>query len=341
MTNAFVRSIAAFVRQRELFGEGARVLVALSGGPDSCALLLALCEAADAGLLPDPVAAAHFHHGLRGRDADEDAAFSAALAVRCGIPCVVGLGAVPKDGRSPNDTARRARYDFLLEAARDFAADTIATAHTADDQAETVLNRVLRGTSVDGLAGIPARRMLAEGVTVVRPLRACRRVDIEAYCAAHGITPRRDPSNEKDRYTRSRLRKRLPELARDFNPRLTEALIRLSEQAAADAELLNTLTDDLMTRAVRDAAPECLVLNASALREAPPALRRRALIRALRRNGWRNWNAFYSREASRMTCRAVSRRGAKAIRFVWNGWSCCPRRPHCPTMRCPFPFPVW
>jgi tRNA(Ile)-lysidine synthase len=281
--SAFAHSVAAFARQRELIGEGARVLVALSGGPDSCALLLALCEAADAGLLPRPVAATHFHHGLRGVDADEDAAFSAALAARYGIPCVIGLGAVPRDGRSPNDAARQARYNFLLEAAHDFEADTIATAHTADDQAETVLNRVLRGTSVDGLAGIPARRALTDGITVVRPLLSCRRADIEAYCAAQGITPRHDPSNEKDRYARSRLRKRLPDLARDFNPRLTEALVRLSGQAATDADLLNTLTDNLMTRAMREERADLLTLDAVVLRESHPALRHRVLIRALRR----------------------------------------------------------
>lgn len=280
--NAFANDVAAFARQQRLIGEGARVLVALSGGPDSCALLLALCEAAETGLLPWPVAAAHFHHGLRGVDADEDAAFSAALAVRYGIPCVVGLGTVPHKGRSPNDAARQARYDFLLEAANDFDADRIATAHTADDQAETVLNRVLRGTSVDGLAGIPVRRALTDRVNVVRPLLACRRTAIETYCATQGITPRRDPSNEKDRYTRSRLRKRLPQLAHDFNPRLTEALVRLSEQAALDADLLNTQTDDLIAQSLREERTELLTLDVPSLLEAHPALRRRVLIRILR-----------------------------------------------------------
>ena len=261
-----------------------RVLVALSGGPDSCALLLALCALADAGRLPRPVGAAHFHHGLRGADADADAAFSAALCARLGVPCVIGLGAAqPERGESPNAAARRARYDFLAEAARDFAADAIATAHTRDDQAETVLGRILRGTSVDGLAGIPARRDLGNGLTVIRPLLAVRRAEIEAYCDAHGITPRRDPSNEKPRYTRSRIRRRLPELAAEFNPQLTDALVRLSEQAARDSELLDGLADSLYQKAVRTSAnDEDILLIVSRLREAVPALRGRVLLRVLR-----------------------------------------------------------
>ncbi len=257
--------------------------MALSGGPDSCALLLALMEAADAGLLPRPVGAAHFHHGLRGTDADEDAAFSAALATRLGLPCVVGIGAVPTgEGLSPNDAARRARYAFLTEAAGDLQADTIATAHTMDDQAETVLLRVLRGTGTDGLAGIPATRELEGGLTAVRPLLSVRRVDIEAYCRERGVTPRYDPSNTKDRYARSRLRARLPQIAQDFNPRLPDALSRLADNAARDADLLNQLTDELWKRACLRDEETLVVLDKAPLYKTHSALRRRVLLRAIR-----------------------------------------------------------
>lgn len=259
-------------------------MVALSGGPDSCALLLALAEAAESGLLPRPVGAAHFHHGLRGRDADGDAAFSAALCARLGLPCVVGIGAVAAGvGLSPNDAARRARYAFLQEAARDRNADTIATAHHADDQAETVLLRVLRGTGTDGLAGIPATRVLTDDLTVVRPLLFARRAAIEEYCREKGITPRRDPSNERERYARARIRARLPDLAHDFNPRLSEALIRLADNAARDADLLKTLTEEMWQRAqAGEVGKHCACLQVTVLRDAHPALRRRVLLRALR-----------------------------------------------------------
>jgi tRNA(Ile)-lysidine synthase len=280
---SFPRQTAAFARRNTLIGEDSRVLVALSGGPDSCALLLALYVAAKSGLLPAPVGAAHFHHGLRGGDADDDAAFAAALCTRIGAPCVVGIGAArPESGQSPNDAARRARYAFLEEAARDLGADTIATGHTLDDQAETVLGRVLRGAGVDGLAGIPLRRTLATGLVVVRPLLAQRRADVLEWCAANDIEPRQDPSNFKPRYSRSRLRARLPELARDFNPRLTEALGRRADPAARDTDLLGALAEALWHSAAGIDADGTLRLRAEPLRAAHPALRGRALLRALR-----------------------------------------------------------
>ena len=291
----FARAAAEFSGRRGLFltgsGAEAKTLIALSGGPDSCALFLALVEASDAGLLPRPVAAAHFHHGLRGADADADAAFCAALCARFEIPCLIGLGSVPKTGTGSysNDTARRLRYAFLTEAAEEIGANFIATAHTADDQAETVLGRVLRGTSVDGIAGIPLRRILSPNLFVIRPLLSQTRAEIEAYCAERGVAPRHDPSNDKEVFPRVRLRRRLPELARDFNPRLTDALIRLADHAAQDSALLSELADALWEKCripsespIVSSDPNAIRLNAAELRDAPPALRRRVLLRALR-----------------------------------------------------------
>jgi tRNA(Ile)-lysidine synthase len=246
-------------------------------------LLLALVEAAEAGLpVPRPIAAAHFHHGLRGADADEDAVFSAELARRLGIPCRAVRGTVPKNTvYSPNDAARRARYAFLEETARLFDATHLATGHTADDQAETVLGRVLRGTSVDGIAGIPPSRLFAPGLTLVRPILRQRRVDVEAYCASRGIVPRRDPSNEKDRYTRSRLRKRLPELAAQFNTQLVPALNRLAENAAADSDYLNKQTDILWECAAESISPRSIRFRVALLESEHRALRHRVLLRGI------------------------------------------------------------
>jgi tRNA(Ile)-lysidine synthase len=194
------------------------------------------------------------------------------------------LGSVPKTekGSYSNDTARRLRYAFLEEAAQEIGANLLATAHTADDQAETVLGRVLRGTSVDGIAGIPARRVLSPELLVIRPLLSQTRAEIKAYCAAQGVTPRHDPSNDKEVFPRVRLRRRLPELARDFNPRLTDALIRLADHAAQDSALLSELADALWEKCLIPSDPPSIHLNAVALRDAPPALRRRVLLRALR-----------------------------------------------------------
>ena len=284
----FARVAADFSARRDLFRplseDEPRVIVALSGGPDSCALLLALIEGATEGLTPRPVAAAHFHHGLRGADANADAAFCAALCARLQIPCLIDIGAVPRTGNGAyaNDTARRMRYDSLVEAARKLGANILATAHTADDQAETVLGRVFRGASVDGIAGIPARRSLTPDLLVVRPLLLQRRSEVEAYCHANGIVPRHDPSNDKENFPRVRLRRQLPELATLYNPRLTEALMRLANLAAEDATYLTEKANILWSEAALIDAPSHVSLQVAPLRESPAALRRRVLLRAIR-----------------------------------------------------------
>jgi tRNA(Ile)-lysidine synthase len=261
----------------KLFHPDDKILVALSGGADSTALFLLLRDQLPENL----IGAAHFHHGLRGRDADQDAAFCAKLCIGNNLPCMIGLGFVPKTSRAPDDEGRRQRYDFLLEAAEEMGARVIATAHHADDQAETVLLRVLRGTGVEGLAGIPATRTLTPTLRLVRPLLSVRRVTLENYCAERDITFRHDPHNDDPTYVRSRLRAQMPAIAAAYNPRLTEALVRLSENAATDADLLETLARELeaVSMTVTEDGQVCLAIPL--LLSAHAALRRRVLLRAL------------------------------------------------------------
>jgi tRNA(Ile)-lysidine synthase len=261
----------------ELFHPDDKILVALSGGADSTALFLLLRDQLPENL----IGAAHFHHGLRGKDADEDAAFCAKLCIGNHLPCTIGLGFVPKTSRAPDDEGRRQRYDFLIEAAEEMEATVIATAHHADDQAETVLLRVLRGTSVDGLAGIPDCRVLTPTVRVVRPLLSVRRMQLENYCTERSITFRHDPHNDDPTYLRSRLRAQMPAIAAAYNPRLTEALIRLSENAAMDADFLEKLTWELWATCVTVSEEGQVCLAIPPLLTAHTALRRRVLLRAL------------------------------------------------------------
>ena len=283
----FAARVAAFIRQNALWESGERAAVALSGGPDSVALLLALVRGAERGHFAPPAGVLHFHHGIRGRDANEDAAFCAGLAARLGLPCVIGLGAVPqKNGVYSNAEARRARYDFLTESARDVNANVLATAHTKNDQAETVLWRVLRGTGLSGLSGIAPRRVLPPGVSLVRPLLGVSRADVEAFCQSEGVVPRRDPTNENRQFTRVRMRGVLPDLARNFNPRLWDALPRLAAHAARDADLLDSLAQNLWNEAFLPplaTGEEDVALAVPPLIAAHPALRTRVLLRALRR----------------------------------------------------------
>ncbi|GAB4460778.1 MAG: hypothetical protein OHK0029_25200 [Armatimonadaceae bacterium] len=283
VSEAFVSAVVAFVTRRTLILPDSRVLIALSGGPDSSALTLALYLAAQQGLLPNPVATAHFHHGLRGSDADQDAAFASALSVRLGLPCVVGIGTVHKASQSPNAAARESRYAFLREAALEWGANRIATAHTANDQAETVLGRVLRGTSIEGLAGIPASRTLTPGLQVIRPLLTRRRAEVDDFCREQGITPRTDPSNFSERYTRTRLRRTIPILAQDFNPRLVETLNRLAETASLESDFLEEQTDRLWQDCVREVRDFGICLDLRHLVPAHSALRKRVLRMALER----------------------------------------------------------
>src|SRR5688500_7649333 len=183
------------------------VVLAVSGGADSTALMLGTNTIAETlGLRP---VVAHFDHGLRPTSA-EDAAWVARRAADLGLPIVTErgdvLGAASASGRRIEETARRLRYEFLARTAERCEAAFAATAHTADDLAETVLFHVLRGTGLRGLRGIPPRRRLVPGVTLVRPMLDVSRSDVERYLASCGQEFLSDPSNADAAFTRSRFR---------------------------------------------------------------------------------------------------------------------------------------
>jgi tRNA(Ile)-lysidine synthase len=212
------------------------VLVAASGGLDSTVLAHGL-----AGLLgAEAVVLGHVHHGLRGAEADADAAAVAALAGGLGCrheqrriaPHALREGATSRERLTLQEAARAGRYAALEAMAEVAGAATIATAHHADDQAETVLLRILRGTGPDGLGGIPER-----SGRIVRPLLRLRRADLEAYAEAQGLAWREDASNASPAYTRNRLRREwLPRLAESFNPNLLRTLANLAEAQRTDAD---------------------------------------------------------------------------------------------------------
>lgn len=264
-----------------LFAPGDRVLVAVSGGPDSlCLMHILWTERERRGL--GEVEAAHLDHGLRGDESAGESAWVAAWCQERGIPCHVGRADVAslarERKRSKQEAARAARYAFLEETAAHRGANKIATGHTQDDQVETVLMNVLRGTGLDGLRGIPARRG-----PFVRPLLDVSRTEIEAYCTANGLEPRRDPSNlSSDAYTRNRVRlELLPQLARDYNPVVAGALLRLSNIARRDLDYLQTQADTALAEVTQERSAFRLVLDRPALTGLHPALLRHVLRSAL------------------------------------------------------------
>jgi tRNA(Ile)-lysidine synthase len=219
------------------------VLIAVSGGADSVALVRGLHVLHGAIGGDGHLLVAHFNHCLRGAASDADEAFVRSLAEQLGLRCIVGRAATDLNDASGDGleaAARQARYDFLARAAGQLGARYVATAHTADDQVETVLFNILRGTGLSGLAGIPRTRQLTEATTIIRPILDFKRADILDYLAALGQSYCDDETNQLTDYTRNRIRHDLlPQLERDYNPRVRDSLLRLSQAAAKADDFLS------------------------------------------------------------------------------------------------------
>ena len=220
--------------------EERHVLVAVSGGVDSMVLLEGLARLSSKRHLT--LSVGHVHHGLRGQEADDDEAAVLGRGERLGLATaservdlsILREGLPNRVRPTLQEAARNARYAALRSMAIKFGADHIATGHNLDDQAETVLMRIMRGTAPDGLGGIPERSK--DGV-VVRPLLGVTRAEIEAYALEEGIGWQEDGTNDADTYTRNRLRHHwLPALAREFNPQLLRSIARLAESQRRDSE---------------------------------------------------------------------------------------------------------
>ena len=230
MTSSLGDKAFNFTTENSLLPKGSRVVVGVSGGADSMALLhfLHTCE-----LLAVSPIAVHIHHGLRGEEADRDEALLRAYCAEHAIEYVCERVDVrvlaAQFGIGEEEAGRRARYAAFERMRVQRGADAIATAHNADDATETVLMHLLRGCGVGGLCGIPARRGC-----IVRPLLCCSRAEIEAYCNQMGISYVVDSTNGDVAYTRNSVRHRLLPLLREMNPSVDAALQRLSRSAAAD-----------------------------------------------------------------------------------------------------------
>ncbi|WP_165222029.1 tRNA lysidine(34) synthetase TilS [Aquisphaera insulae] len=261
-------------------------IVAVSGGGDSVGLLLALHAIAPS--LDLRLSVAHLDHGVRGEEADADAAFVAELATGLGLPVDLGHWQPSRGGHFEAD-ARRARLAWLLEVARGRGACAVVLGHTADDQAETILHRILRGTGLRGLAGIPARRPMADDppVALIRPMLAISRSEIRSSLAALGQPYREDATNADTARTRSRIRLDLiPHLAGRYNPRVAEAIGRLGRLAAGSQRVLEFCLDSLDRETLLAASPDRVELDRARLAALPPPLRIELLRRAWRRAGW-------------------------------------------------------
>lgn len=267
---------------------GKTLLVAVSGGGDSLALLYALHQAqAEFDLR---LCGAHLNHTLRGDESDADAAFVADAFRRLDIPYTcerADIAAYRRAHRlSMEDAARRVRYAFLADAAAHHAAHAVAVAHTADDQAETLLMNIIRGSGLDGLRGMQPLDCLAidaADLTLFRPLLGVTRAQTYAYCAALGLQPRQDASNLSLEHTRNRIRLELMPILERFNPAARDALLRLARNAVEDADYIRAQTNAVWQNVAHqsEASEGVIALNTQALARQHPAIQNRILRRAV------------------------------------------------------------
>jgi tRNA(Ile)-lysidine synthase len=283
--NQFPRLLLVDWRRLRLPTSGETIVVAVSGGADSTALLLAIQELKTRNKLYVDVCVAHLDHGLR-KSSSKDAKWVKELATRLGFRSVIGRSKVAEDAEESSDNleqaAREARYAFLERTAKKVSANYVLTAHTMDDQAETVLLRLMRGSAGAGLGGMESLRPLAKNssIKLARPILWARRIETEDYCRLRRVDFLTDEMNDDQKFARVKVRKQLLPLMQSFNNRIVEALSRTAAQLREDGAVLFNNSDALLQQASlsnveNETKPPAL--DVKVLSKAPPALRRRAL----------------------------------------------------------------
>ncbi len=314
-----LRHVRSAIERDCLLARGEKVIVGVSGGPDSLCLLHLLCRLA--GDLTLELHATHVHHGLRGSEADADAAFVQAIAVDWGLACHVEHTDVPalsrRFGWAMEEAARRARYYALARVAQSVGARTIAVGHNADDQAETVLMHILRGAGLAGLRGMLPRTSLGDyrlvsdaqdasaqaplpaDLYLIRPLLDIPRADIQAYCERHGLEPRFDRSNLDTTHFRNWLRHVAFPLLEQHNPGLKTVLRRSARVIVDDYALLRLQLEAVWDQVVQAEGEEAIVFDLTTWRELPPSLQRSCLREAVHRlrRSLRNINFVHIEDA--------------------------------------------
>lgn len=286
-SDPLVRSVDHTMTTHTMLEPDDRVLVGLSGGPDSTALLLCLHGLAKSKKIS--LGAAHLNHGLRGERADEDARCAADLAAKLGLPIVTARQSVTAyqkaHRKSPEEAAREVRYRFLLRVAADGGFNRIALGHQRDDDAELMLMRFLRGSGPLGLAGIPPIRSAAKGqIRIIRPLIRASRAEIMAFLKRCGVRSAEDESNTDARFLRNRIRHQLlPLLTEHYNPALVEGLSRMAHLMRDEEDWLADATASALDAVILEDHGSLQAIDRRKLAAYHPALQRRVLRAALQR----------------------------------------------------------
>ena len=266
------------------------VLLAVSGGADSTVMLRCFVASMQYRNAPGNIHVAHVNHAMRGYESDDDALFVRQLAERFSLPYhetqLTPEMFAADDSGSIEAAARKLRYDFLQQTAERNSLRYVAVAHNADDQAETILHRIIRGTGIAGLAGIPPVRRLGDAVTLIRPMLTFTRRHILAYLDAIQQPFCTDSTNAESYYTRNKIRNdMLPQLASGYNPAIVDVLIRLGTQAAEWAGHIKSQTNALYDRVVTCHANHVAV-QLEPLAGVPPLLIRELFVMIWSRQHW-------------------------------------------------------
>lgn len=264
---------------------GSRLVVAVSGGPDSLAMLYALHRLRDE--LHLDIHVAHLDHQTRGDDSAADAEFVSTICALLGVECTVDSQDVPAFQRehrmSLEAAAREARYAFLAQVAKREAAAAIVLGHTSDDQAETIVMNIIRGSGLSGLLGMlpkSTRRISGSDITLFRPLLQLSKADTLGYCQALGIRPRIDESNSSREMTRNKIRLELLPMLREFNPEIVASLQRLSQNAEDALAIVNLAVDSAWAQVVKE-EKDCVRIDREGLRTLDEQLRSHLMLRAI------------------------------------------------------------
>lgn len=288
-TRSLDKRVLRFILDNNHLNSGDRIVVAVSGGQDSTALLLIVHRLANR--LPLSITVGHFDHQLRSTaDADADREFVRALSASLGVPAQFGSADVRSIARqqklSIEDAARRERYAFLRARADELGAASVVVGHTLDDRAETVLLHLIRGSGIEGLSAMSASSPwpFGEGPRIIRPILPLRREETLRYCLESGVGHRSDASNDLPIATRNRVRAELVPLLRTFNPRIDEALVRLASSLASDASILAAIADAEWER-LADVRRGAIRFSRREVSSLEPAIAFRLIQRAARQIG--------------------------------------------------------
>jgi len=273
-----------FIRENDLLSGRRQLLVAVSGGPDSVCMLHILVRLQEE--LDIKLHLAHLNHRLRGAESEADAGYVSRLARQLGVTATVEERDVKeykaRERTSLEEAAREVRYAFLAEVAESIGVDRVAAGHTTDDNVETVLLHLIRGTGTRGLRGLqPVSRWQSSknSLVIIRPLLRVSRQETSDYCHERGLEPRTDASNLSLSPLRNRVRHQLLPLLRGYNPQVTEALLRTARIAADDLAALDAESARLWGSVARRQG-ETIILDRKKFLELAPALKRHLLRRS-------------------------------------------------------------